>query len=58
MRFVDPVVPNVLRDLEFSGNRPLKEAEDRHSRILKNKLIKIWDVVHEIKKKTRLDVVL
>jgi hypothetical protein len=31
----------VLRDLPFSQNQPLKWADDKYIRILKNKLIKL-----------------
>jgi hypothetical protein len=37
---VDITISNVLRDFPFSRNQPLKSADDRYIRILKNKLIK------------------
>jgi hypothetical protein len=37
--FVD-MISKVLHDLPFSQNQPLKLADDKHIRILKNKLIK------------------
>ena len=39
--FVDIIIANVLCDLPFSRNKPLKSTDDQNIRILKNKLIKI-----------------
>jgi hypothetical protein len=38
---VDIMTSKVLRDFPFSRNQPLKSANDRYVRILKNKLIKL-----------------
>jgi hypothetical protein len=35
--FVDIVVSKVLRNFPFSGNQPLKSADDKYIVILKNK---------------------
>jgi hypothetical protein len=35
------MISNVLHDLPFSQNEPLKSADDYYIRILKNKLIKL-----------------
>jgi hypothetical protein len=32
------IISNVLRDLPFSQNQPLKSADDQYIRILKNKM--------------------
>jgi hypothetical protein len=39
--FVDIMIANVLCDLPFSRNQPLKSTDNQNIRILKNKLIKI-----------------
>jgi hypothetical protein len=39
--FVDTMISEVLRELPFSRNQPLKSAGDQYIRILKNKLIKL-----------------
>jgi hypothetical protein len=38
---VDIMISNVLRDLLFSRNQPLKSTDDRHIGILKDKLMKL-----------------
>jgi hypothetical protein len=38
--FVDILLSKILRDFPFSGKQPLKSADDKYIRILKNKLIK------------------
>jgi hypothetical protein len=35
--FVDTIISNVLRDLPFSRNQPLKSADDWYIRILNDK---------------------
>jgi hypothetical protein len=35
--FVDTIVSEVLPDLSFSRNQPLKSADDKYKKILKNK---------------------
>jgi hypothetical protein len=37
--FVDIMIPNVLRDISFSRNQPLKSADDQYIGTLKSKLI-------------------
>jgi hypothetical protein len=37
--FVDTMISEVLPDLPFSRNQPLKSTDDNYTRILKNKLI-------------------
>jgi hypothetical protein len=39
--FVDIMISKVLRDFPFSRNQPLKTADDRYVRILKNTLVKL-----------------
>jgi hypothetical protein len=39
--FVDITISNVICDLPFSRNQPLKSADDWYIRILKNKLIEL-----------------
>jgi hypothetical protein len=39
--FVDIMISEVLRDLPFCRNQPLKSADDWYIRILKNTLIKL-----------------
>jgi len=39
--FVGTMISNVLRDLPFSGNQPLKSADHSYVRILQIKLIKL-----------------
>jgi hypothetical protein len=39
--FVDIMISEVLRDFPFSRNQPLKSADDKYIRILKNKLTKL-----------------
>jgi hypothetical protein len=48
--FLDSIIQNVLRDLPFRRNQPLKSADDVVSGILKkyNK-IKTYDILHELK---------
>jgi hypothetical protein len=41
--FVDIAISNVLRDLPFSRNQPLKSVDDKYIRILKNKLMKLGE---------------
>jgi hypothetical protein len=40
---VNITISNVVCDLPFSGNHPLKSADDCYIRILKNKLIRKED---------------
>jgi hypothetical protein len=39
--FVDIMISKVLHDFPFSRNQPLKSADDKYIRILKNKLMKL-----------------
>jgi hypothetical protein len=39
--FADIMISEVLRDFPFSRHQPLKSADDRYIRVLKNKLIKL-----------------
>jgi hypothetical protein len=39
--YVDVMISNVLRDLPFSRNQPLKLVDNWYIRILRNKLIKL-----------------
>ena len=55
--FVDMKISDVLGDLPFSCNQPLKLADGKYIRIFKSK-IKTYDFLDEIKKQSRLTCLL
>jgi hypothetical protein len=50
------MVSKVLRDLPFNLNQPLKTADDRYIRSLKNKIKTFYRVLDEIKTNTHADL--
>jgi hypothetical protein len=56
--FVDMIISNILHDLSFSWNEPLKLADDQYIIILKNKIENLRCFIWNLKKTTKLGLVI
>jgi hypothetical protein len=54
--FLGKMVSTILRNLPFNRNQPLKTADDRYTRILKDKIKISYGVLDEITKNTHADL--